>query len=328
LPRQRVCGEFVSAESLDLLAGLLGRAVVDGGIVSIPEARLFVDRHVISTPVAPVAASIARFDLDADLWQMAGRCGVDARLQTSLESVSGRGPFRLTTSAGEFVSQAVVCAAGRWSNLSQKSNYTNGHAQERWLGVKAHFAEESPHASVDLYFFDGGYCGVQPVRMVGGQDGRINACAMVRADVGRTLPEVFARNPQLEERARAWEPLMVPVSTSPLLFHDPQPAQDGMLLAGDAAGFVDPFVGDGISLALRSGAVAAECLIPFFRGQVSLTAATGRYVHTYESRLAPVFRNSSRIRRLLKLPRPLRRSIVQVLARVPQVTRYLVKTTR
>jgi flavin-dependent dehydrogenase len=328
LPRQRVCGEFVSAESLDLLAGLLGRTVVSAEILRIPEARLFVDGSVISTPVAPAAASIARFDLDADLWQAAEGCGVDTSLQTSVENISGSGPFRLTTSAGEFVSQAVICAAGRWSNLSPKSNHTNGHSHEKWLGVKAHFAEDSPHASVDLYFFEGGYCGVQPVRMAGSHDGRINACAMVRADVARTLPEVFARSSQLAERSRGWEPLMEPVTTSPLVFHEPNPTQDGMLLTGDAAGFVDPFVGDGISLALRSGALAAECLIPFFRGQISLPEATEQYVRVYERRLAPVFRNSSRLRRLLNLPRPLRRSVVGVLGRVPRVTRHLVRMTR
>ena len=328
LPRQRVCGEFVSAESLDLLAGLLGRTVVAAEILRIPEARLFVDGSVISTPVAPAAASIARFDLDADLWQAAEGCGVDTRLQTSVENISGSGPFRLTTSAGEFVSQAVICAAGRWSNLSPKSNHTNGHSHEKWLGVKAHFAEDSPHASVDLYFFEGGYCGVQPVRMAGSHDGRINACAMVRADVARTLPEVFARSSQLAERSRGWEPLMEPVTTSPLVFHEPNPTQDGMLLTGDAAGFVDPFVGDGISLALRSGALAAECLIPFFHGQISLPEATEQYVRVYERRLAPVFRNSSRLRRLLNLPRPLRRSVVGVLGRVPRVTRHLVRMTR
>ncbi len=330
LPRQRVCGEFVSAESLDLLAGLLGReaAELENGAVRIPEARLFVEDRMISTPVAPAAASIARFDLDLGLWQVAKDSGVDARLQTSVQNVAGDGPFRITTSSGEFIAQSVVCAAGRWSNLSRRSIPTNGHAPEKWLGVKAHFAETSPNASVDLYFFEGGYCGVQPVQLSGSRDGRVNACAMVRAEVARTLPEVFALNPQLAQRAQHWQPLMEPVTTSPLIFHQPQPVENGTLLAGDAAGFVDPFVGDGISLALRSGAMAAECLIPFFHGAISLHAACGRYMRTYERELAPVFRNSSRIRRLFKLPRPVRRPIVQVLARVPRITRYLVSATR
>src|ERR1700758_2064268 len=89
LPRQRVCGEFVSAESLDLLAGLLGPAAsVVGESLRIAEARLFVDGRVISTPVTPAASSIARFDLDADSWQAAKDCGVATRLQTSVEEVT------------------------------------------------------------------------------------------------------------------------------------------------------------------------------------------------------------------------------------------------
>ena len=117
------------------------------------------------------------------------------------------------------------------------------------------FRRVSPLASVDLYFLDGGYCGVQPVNLRDGdeQTGRVNVCAMVRADVASTLPEVFDCHPGLQKRSRGWRPLSEPVTTSPLVFREPQPERDGILMAGDAAGFVDPFVGDGISLALRSG---------------------------------------------------------------------------
>ena len=34
--------------------------------------------------------------------------------------------------------------------------------------------------------------------------GRVNASAMVRADVASTLPDVFARHPALLERSRNW----------------------------------------------------------------------------------------------------------------------------
>jgi menaquinone-9 beta-reductase len=332
LPRQRVCGEFVSAESLDLLVGLLGGTGTSllEQAVRIRQARLFVDGHVLSTPVEPSAASIARFDLDASLWNAAEAAGVDVRAQTAVETISGSAPFRVATSGGEFAARAVINATGRWSNLTGKGALPSGAPGERWLGVKAHFAEQAPHASVDLYFFAGGYCGVQPVSLAarGDAEGRINACAMVRADVARTLSEVFACHPQLERRSQGWESLMEPVSTSPLIFRTPQPTQDGMLQAGDAAGFVDPFVGDGISLALRSGAAATKCLIPFFARKISQEAAAARYGEAYERRLLPVFRSSSRIRRLLKLPRPLRSSILHLLQHTPSVTRYLVSATR
>ena len=48
--------------------------------------------------------------------------------------------------------------------------------------------------------------------------GRVNAAAMVRADVASSLPEIFALHPALAERSRDWQPLSDPVTTSPLIF--------------------------------------------------------------------------------------------------------------
>jgi menaquinone-9 beta-reductase len=332
LPRQRVCGEFVSAESLELLAGLLDRTTPTllHQALRIPEVRLFFDGHTVPAQIDPPAASIARFDLDSALWRAAEDEGIIARLETSIESIHGEGPFILRTRDERFHSRAVINATGRWSNLRPESPRSAPGLADKWLGVKGHFSESSPHLSVDLYFFEAGYCGVQPVELTGAQEseGRINACAIVRSDVARSLPEVFAQHPQLKERAQTWQALMEPVTTSPLIFGEPEPVEDGVLLTGDAAGFVDPFVGDGISLALRSGALAAECLAPFFRAQASLAETTARYRKTYRERLLPVFRNSSKIRRLLGLPHPIRRSVGHLLETAPAVSRFLVRLTR
>ena len=330
-PRHKVCGEFVSAESLGLLGALLDsrHAALLHGAARITRTRIFLDGRTIATAIEPAAASIARFDLDAVLWDSAVRRGVDARHSVTVSGIAGGGPFHIATAAGDFESRAVIDASGRWSNLSVAPG-TNGKPRDKWLGVKAHFAEDSPPASVDLYFFNGGYCGVQPVDLGDAEDkhGRVNACAMVRAEVASTLTGVFTQHPALAERSRSWKLLSEPVSTSPLFFRDPEPVRDGILLAGDAAGFVDPFVGDGISLALRGGALAAASLGPFFRDEISLAAAAGHYRQAYERQLASVFHASSKIRRALLWPRPLRRSIFFLLGNVPAVTSYLVRKTR
>ena len=268
LPRHKVCGEFVSAESLALLENLLDsrHAGLLQDAIRISRARIFLDGRTLRTRVDPPAASIARVDLDAALWESAQSFGVDARQQVTVQSVAGAGPFRVVTSGGEFEARALVNASGRWSNLNRPPA-ENGMPQEKWLGVKGHFAEPISEPSVDLYFFNGGYCGVQPVTVVDDPPGRsrVNASAMVRADVASTLPQVFEKHPALRERSRKWTALSDPVSTSPLIFRAPEPQRDGMLMVGDSAGFVDPFVGDGISLALRSGALAARCLQLFLR---------------------------------------------------------------
>jgi flavin-dependent dehydrogenase len=260
--------------------------------------------------------------LDQNLWSAALQAGVDARQQQTVLSISGSGPFRITAQDEIFESQAVINSTGRWSNLSNR-NSANGHTP-KWIGLKAHFAESNFSPSVDLYFFEGGYCGVQPVN-----NSHLNVCAMVRSDVAASLLAVFDQHPALRDRSQTWRQTTNLVSTSPLLFTAPQPTDgNNILFAGDAAGFLDPFVGDGISLALRSGKLAAECLQPFFDQRLTLSEAADNYRRHYERKFLPVFRTSSGIRRLFALPYPARAALLFLFERAPALTRYLVRKTR
>jgi flavin-dependent dehydrogenase len=314
-PRHKVCGEFVSAESLDLLRNLLAapyQSLLDDAL-RISAGRIFLDGRVLHAAVHPSAASIARLDLDEVLYESALIAGVEVRTLTKVQSINSGDSFCISTSAGNFEARSAINASGRWSNLTTSQTVPT----EKWLGVKAHFAEFSPAPSVDLYFFEGGYCGVQPVTLRNeSANGRVNAAAMVRADVGSSLPEILTLNSELAERSRNWKLLSDPVTTSPLIFRKPEPARDGVLNAGDAATFVDPFVGDGISLALRSGALAAEC------------ADAEIYAHQYRQRFGSVFRTSSQLRRLLRLPQQIRKPILSLLTHTPAVTEYFVTRTR
>jgi flavin-dependent dehydrogenase len=320
IPRHKVCGEFVSAESLPLLGSLLDdkQVRVLNDAVRVSRTRIYLDGRTIGAAVNPPAASIPRFDLDAALWESAQQCGVGARQQVTVRGIEGRGPFRVLSSDGEFESRAVIDASGRWSNLNGMAA-----AEQKWLGLKAHFSEQDPEPSVDLYFFDGGYCGVQPVA-----EHRVNACAMVRADVANTLEDVFEQHAALRVRSRGWTLASDPVSTSPLIFREPRAERGGVVLVGDAAGFVDPFVGDGISLALRSGSMAARCVARFVYGEVPLGQAIDEYRTAYQQFLLPVFRASSRLRRLLKLPRPARWPLLLALEKRPEITEFFVQRTR
>jgi flavin-dependent dehydrogenase len=324
-PRHKVCGEFVSAESLDLLQQLL--CDEDINLISqatmIPRSRIFVDDAEIPAEINPPAASITRFDLDAALWHSCVAHGVDAREECAVRSIAGVGPFQIKTDGLAFEAKALVNATGRWSNLAPP----RAAADQRWIGIKAHFSEPRPPASVDLYFFSGGYCGVQPISSESGS-GAVNACAMVSAKVATNLSDVLRLHPALYERSRKWQPMFQPVTTSPLIFHDPEPVHECMLQAGDSATFVDPFIGDGISLALRSGVLAAQCLAPFFSGNATLAHATGEYRRRYRKRLSHVFRASSMLRRFIGWPKLLRRPILGFLQARPRLTRRIVQMTR
>jgi flavin-dependent dehydrogenase len=329
-PRHKVCGEFVSAESLGLLQNLLAndfRHLLTRA-ARISNTRIFLDGSMLKARIDPPAASIARFDLDAALWETCCVEGVEAHAEIVVKSIEGNGPFRITAGNQVFEAQALINASGRWSSFTSAEVRARNN-KEKWIGIKAHFYEASAAYSTDLYFFDGGYCGVQPVSTAtNGLGTRINACAMVRADVANALSDVLRLHPALRERSRTWQPTMETVNTSPLVFHKPEPVQNTMLQVGDAAAFVDPFVGDGISLALRSGALAAECLQSFFRGGCSLRQASALYSDAYKKRLGRVFKVSSMLRGWLRWPRPIRRPMFSFITRAEFISRQMVRLTR
>ncbi|HSE47732.1 MAG TPA: FAD-dependent oxidoreductase [Terriglobales bacterium] len=288
LPRHKVCGEFISPEATDLLRELLGPSgdALLAAAPRIARARLFLDGRTLDAPLSEPALSIPRFRLDEALWNAALAAGADCRLETQVDDISRPKDFEVAA-AGIRVSAAVVVnASGRWSNLTRTSLPANA---PRWLGVKAHFREPLPPQSCDLYFFDGGYCGVQPIG-----DHAVNACAMVRSDVANSLGQVLTRHQDLWRRSRDWEPLTEPVSTAPLVFREPHPlGSSGVINAGDAAGFIDPFAGDGIAIALRCGAKAAS-------------SPAGAYAEWHARQIVPAFRAAARFRAVVSAPRWLR----------------------
>jgi menaquinone-9 beta-reductase len=287
-PRHKVCGEFVSPESHQLLERLLGS---DHPLLQTPAhitgARMFVDGNCLDFALPQPAWSISRFDLDHALWSAAEMAGADCLTSRTVQSVDANS---IRIDDQPVAADAVINASGRWSNLRRSSSTQDA---ARWIGIKAHFAGEHAPPSTDIYFFDGGYCGVQPISA-----SRINASAMVRADIATSLEEVFAAHPQLWLRSRAWEQITDAVTTSPLIHAAPEPVTNGVLNAGDAAAFIDPFTGDGISLALRSGVLAAQCA---FEG------STERYAREYHVRFARAFQTAAFTRKLSRAPVGVRR---------------------
>jgi flavin-dependent dehydrogenase len=322
-PRQKVCGEFVSAESLDVLGDLVrGTPGAEQLLQSAPvidRTRLLLGSRVIEARVSPPALSIPRYAMDSLVWQAAMQAGVDARSRCEVRAIDGRGPFRLDTAEGEICAKTVIVAAGRWSKFRPTISIPSG---AKWIGVKAHYRERNPSRSTDLYFFEHGYCGVQPVA-----DDVVNACAMVRSDRATSLDEALGLHHALAERRRNWQPIMDPVTTAPLIYRTPQPVRDNMMFVGDAAAFVDPFVGDGISIALRTGRLAAMSLRAVFDERGSLPSALEAYERDYAQQFVPVIAVASRIRGVLSWPAPARMLAFELL-RVPGLMSYVIRKTR
>lgn len=318
-PRHKVCGEFVSGESAAILQNLLGERHLINAAPRISKTRIFSDNRVAELPISPPALSISRFHLDQALWDKAMETGLCARDRCPVSDVRREGHcFALSGDGAKFRARTVIDASGRWSRLRKK---TPSRA-ENWIGLKAHFHEDSNSGSCDLHFFPGGYCGIQPL-----SDGRVNAAAMVRAELAHTLPEVFALNQVLQERTRKWRAASEPVSTAPLFFASPRTVERDMPLVGDAAAFIDPFAGDGISIALHSGRMAAAALSKYLRGDCPLKPALEDYDRQYRELIHPALKNAARVRLLLQLPKAGRVAALALL-RVPILGRTAIARTR
>ena len=318
-PRHKVCGEFISGEALPILESLLPDDELLARAPRIKTARVFLDNRVADFAVEPAATSLSRYELDRRLWERAIAQGVRASHRVRVTAVRKHRSFFTIESEGTAMrARAVINATGRWSNLSR----SQGEISERWLGLKQHFIEDDAGLNCDLYFFHGGYCGVQALG-----DGTVNVAAMVRADVARNLAGAFEQNRELKRRSREWRPATEAVATSPLLFTAPRTSEGGTVLAGDAAAFIDPFAGDGISMALHSGRLAAITLVLYLRGDCSLEAALEQYDRAYRDLVQPALKAAARLRRWLQLPKTLRLAALSVL-QWPPLARLTVQQTR
>ena len=76
----------------------------------------------------------------------------------------------------------------------------------------------------------------------------------------------------MRERFAGARMTVAPVVLGPLAVDAVAPGTAGLLLAGDAAGFIDPMTGDGLRFAVRGGELAAEA---------ALAALAGRLAHPH-----------------------------------------------
>src|SRR5262245_19636762 len=80
-------------------------------------------------------------------------------------------------------------------------------------------------------------------------------------DPAALLIRELARDSMLRDRAAGARLVAPVVVLGPLAIDVDDPALDGLLLAGDASGFIDPMTGDGLRFAVRGGELAAAAAL-------------------------------------------------------------------
>ena len=231
-PRHKVCGEFLSPEVLPIL-----------GELGLRQAFLALQPALMRRAVLNFGGREKRFSLPEPAYGLS-RFALDALLADHARALGA-----------EFVRECEtkpdIIATGRAALPSG-----GGPKGRRLFGFKAHFAGE-PNDAVELYFFPGGYVGVNPA-----ENGITNVCGLCSEATLRQLDfsvdALIARVPALASRVaalkRQWDWLFV----GPLVFENRLNSSVDAFYAGDAVSFVDPFTGSGMLAALYSGLLAGR----------------------------------------------------------------------
>jgi flavin-dependent dehydrogenase len=268
-PRHKVCGEFLSPETARIFAALgVDPEFQAAAPAPIRRALLHFGATAKQFHLPETAYGLSRYALDALLLNAAVAQGAAVTRDAPLAPDSG---LRIITTG-------------------RKARAPKGARQ---FGFKAHF-EGPANDAVELYFFRGGYVGVNPV-----EGGRTNVCGLARDELlkqdGRFDAGALAEEiPALRQRLGGLRPVFDWMYVGPLVyanrFHEPPP--DNEYFAGDALSFIDPFTGSGMLGALSTGRLAGQC--------AAAGVPPGEYQRQAQLRLGRPFAFSGLLRKALE----------------------------
>jgi flavin-dependent dehydrogenase len=278
--RWRACGVFASPAAVDeLRATGVDEPSLAGLARSIPAMRVetpsgtafrltYGDDGSLRAP----AVGFDRASLDPVLLGLARAAGADVRTGARVVEVApGRLMARVVASGETVVVDApvIVGADGIRSSVALAVGVARPARIGRRVGLTFHVADPRPDRPRDarMVVFDDGYVGLAPVPggrvNVGIVLGRSWAGRLRTGGAERVTGEVLAAVPPGADDPVDWgapercDPIE---GAAPLGHRVTRRTGPGWLLVGDAAGFLDPFTGEGLHRALVSARLSAAAI--------------------------------------------------------------------
>jgi flavin-dependent dehydrogenase len=274
-PRGKVCGDCLNPACWPIFE----RLGVSDAVRRLPHAHLetveFIglDGRTLAIPLPVAEIAVSRALLDDLLLRHAAARGADVRQGVVVSRVKPE--WQIETSGGAFTARHLVGADGRNSTVARLLNLLPPATRDR-VGWQTQAVSGGEFAGkVALQFLPRGYCGIAEIGA-----GQLNLCLVGRSTHRETL-QAWAASRFALPADQAWR------SMTPLTRDAIAPRHGTLLLAGDAARVVEPFTGEGISYALASGALAADCLV-------------GKRIADYAGAHAALYRGRLWINRLAK----------------------------
>ena len=260
----KVCGEFLSSEAVAYLRAA-GVDPVELGAETIRVVRLSVKQTVVEAALPFTALSLSRFALDEALLACAQAGGCNVVRGVFVERLwKHRSQWHAQVrNGGAWRSPAVLLATGKHDIGGWERR---GGVQGGLVGFKLHWRLAPAQTAalrnaMELFLFAGGYGGLSLI-----ENNTANLCLVVRRERLRRLggwPELLAflreGNRHLDDRLQGAAPLRNrPLAVFPIPYGFLSSSADGLWRLGDQAAVIPSFTGDGMSIALHSGALAAQ----------------------------------------------------------------------
>jgi flavin-dependent dehydrogenase len=266
-PRDKVCGECISALGLSVLERARLRNLLASERPAILERAILYarDESSVSLDLSDPMWGLSRSRLDARLLEEAARSGAHIMQPARCEALHPGRPPRVivrdlrTNHQVELRPSLVLLADGKAALLAKRPRATTD------FGIQAHFTNvDAPRDVIELFGVHGHYGGVAPIEAA-----RWNAAFSVPAaqiarcggDIDATFQDMMDENVALQRQFRGARRVS-PWRVAPLpRFGVSRRWPRGIIPIGNAAAALEPIGGEGIGLALRSAELTAQMLI-------------------------------------------------------------------
>lgn len=277
-PRHRVCGEYISNESLAFLTdlGLQLNSLDLPQIDTLQVTDTFGNEVIANLPQG--GFGISRFLLDAELAKLAINTGVELLTKTRVDDiVYNEDLFNVTSKNNTYTARLVAGTWGKKSNLDVKWGRSfvmdKNKSLTNFMGIKYHIKYNWPVNRIGLHNFNDGYCGISQI-----EDGKCCLCYLTTAqnlqengnDIKQLERNVLMQNPILNNIFTNAEFLFdAPATISQISFEKKEQVLNHILMLGDTGGLISPLSGNGMSMAFHASKIGAGLMSQYLEGKIN-----------------------------------------------------------